>query len=131
MNPPGDLLLDTSVIIEHFRGNRDVAATLEAANSVSVPSIVIGELYYGALRSANFEKQQQQLTLFLRHLPILSVDRQTAFEYGRIRSALAGAGTPIPENDIWIAAVAVQHRLLLAARDQHFQRIAHLQVRQF
>jgi tRNA(fMet)-specific endonuclease VapC len=130
MDPPGNLLLDTSVIIEHFRGNRELTARLEAADSVSVPSIVIGELYYGALRSANFEKQQHQLTVFLRHLNILSIDQQTAFEYGQIRFALAAAGTPIPENDIWIAALAVQHRLKLAARDQHFERIAHLQILQ-
>jgi tRNA(fMet)-specific endonuclease VapC len=128
MNPPGDLLLDTSIVIEHFRGDAQITANLEAADSVSVPSVVVGELYYGALRSAHFEKRRQQLAVFLRHLNVLSIDRETAFQYAEIRFVLARTGTPIPENDIWIAALAIQHQLQLATRDQHFQKIARLRI---
>jgi tRNA(fMet)-specific endonuclease VapC len=123
MNPLGSALLDTSIVVEYFRGNLKIADTLEGAQTLLVPSIVAGELCYGALRSEQFEKRWQQLLMFLQTVTILSVDRETAFHYGHIRSALAQTGTPIPENDIWIATLAIQHQLPLVTRDKHFERI--------
>jgi tRNA(fMet)-specific endonuclease VapC len=64
----------------------------------------------------------------LQAVIIVSVDKETAFHYGHIRSALAQAGTPIPENDIWIAALGVQHQLSLVTRDTHFERIASISL---
>ena len=93
-----------------------------------VPSIVAGELCYGALHSNHAEKRWQQLLMFLQVVTILSVDKETAFHYGHIRSALAQTGTPIPENDIWIAALAVQHQLPLATRDKHFERVTSISL---
>ena len=59
---------------------------------------------------------------------LLSPGATTAEHYGRIRAQLAQSGTPIPENDIWIAALALEHQLPLAARDAHFDRVTGLQV---
>ena len=123
MSLPGNALLDTSVVVEHFRGNLSVTGFLESVQALFVPSIVVGELYYGALRSAQFEKRRQELPVFLQAVIIVSVNKETAFHYGHIRSVLAQVGIPIPENDIWIAALTIQHQLPLATRDNHFERV--------
>ena len=128
MNLPGSALLDTSVVVEHFRGNLQVADTLETAQVLFVPSVVVGELCYGALRSVQFEKRWQQILMFLQAVKIVSIDKEMAFHYGHIRSVLAQMGTPIPENDIWIAALAIQYQLPLATRDKHFQRFASISL---
>jgi tRNA(fMet)-specific endonuclease VapC len=128
MSLPGSALLDTSIVVEHFRGNPEVTGALEAAHRLFVPSVVVGELCYGALRSNDFEKRWQQLLVFLQAVLIIFVDKETAFHYGHIRSALTQAGNPIPENDIWIAALAIQHQLPLATRDSHFERIASISL---
>lgn len=65
---------------------------------------------------------------FLRAAVVIGTDAQTSEDYGRIRSELSQAGLPIPENDIWIAALALQHGFPLATRDQHFGRIAGIRV---
>lgn len=128
MNPAGSVLLDTSVIIDHFRGDPRITEALESAAAIYVPTIALGELYYGAFRSAYREKHLEQMRRFLPAVTVLGVDPQTSEQYGRLRAELAQAGVLIPENDIWIAAVAVQHGLRLAARDQHFGRIPGLEV---
>lgn len=124
MSLPGKVLLDTSVVIEHFKGNLTVTAALEATDYLFLPCIALGELYYGALRSHAFEKHSQQINLFLQAVTLVSIDKDSAFHYAHIRAALAQAGKPIPENDIWIAALAIQHELPLATRDNHFEHIA-------
>jgi tRNA(fMet)-specific endonuclease VapC len=129
MNPAGNgVVLDTSLIIDHFRGNPRIHQSLESAAALYIPTIVLGELYYGAFRSAHREKQLEQMRRFLRAAVVVGTDAQTSERYGRIRAELAQAGLPIPENDIWIAAVALQHGWPLATRDQHFKRIADLEV---
>jgi tRNA(fMet)-specific endonuclease VapC len=129
MSPAGrGVLLDTSVVIDHFRGDPRIHYELESTAALYIPTIVLGELYYGAFRSAYREKQLEQVRRFLRAAAVVGTDAQTSETYGRIRSELAEAGRPIPENDIWIAAVALQHRWPLATRDQHFGRITGLEV---
>ena len=92
-------------------------------------TIVLGELYYGAFRSAYCEKQLEQVRRFVRAAVLIGTDAQTSEAYGLIRSELATTGQPIPENDIWIAALARQHGVPLATRDQHFSRIPSIEVR--
>jgi tRNA(fMet)-specific endonuclease VapC len=129
MIPSGNgLLLDTSVVIDHFRGDSRVSKVLESTTAIYMPTIVLGELYYGAFRSAQPEKHLAQLSRFLRVVAILGVDAQTSKQYGLVHAELAQAGAIIPGNDIWIAAVAIQHGLPVATRDQHFARIAGLQI---
>ncbi|MEI9999963.1 MAG: PIN domain-containing protein [Verrucomicrobiota bacterium] len=65
---------------------------------------------------------------WLRSATLLSLTEATADRYAAIKNELARAGTPIPENDIWIAAHAMEHGLSLAARDEHFHRISGLVV---
>ena len=130
MSPAGSgILLDSSVIIDHFRGDPRIGEALEGAAALYLPTIVLGELYYGAFRSAFCSKQLDQIRRFLRAAVVIGTDSQTSEVYGRIRSDLASTGHQIPENDVWVAAIARQHGLPLATRDRHFGRVAGIEVR--
>jgi tRNA(fMet)-specific endonuclease VapC len=116
-------LLDTSVIIHIFKNNAGIIAQLHAFSEIFVPSIAVGELYYGAYCSANIKKHLDQSNEFLRNYTILSPDAVTGDFYGRIKKSLKDKGKPIPENDIWIAAISIQFNLPLFAVDKHFKEI--------
>jgi tRNA(fMet)-specific endonuclease VapC len=116
-------LLDTSVIIHIFKSNPDIIAQLHAFSEIFVPSIAAGELYYGAYCSAHIKKHLDQSNQFLKNYTILSPDVITGDFYGRIKKRLKDKGKPIPENDIWIAAIAIQFNLTLFAVDKHFKEI--------
>jgi tRNA(fMet)-specific endonuclease VapC len=123
MPASGDVLLDTSVVIPFFKGDKDVGAQLASA-TIYLPQIVLGELYCGSYLSANPAQNRNEIQNFLVATTVLSSGVATAEQYGKIRAALAKSGTPIPENDIWIAALAVEHGLPLAARVAHLNKIA-------
>ncbi|MDR3693449.1 type II toxin-antitoxin system VapC family toxin [Mucilaginibacter sp.] len=116
-------LLDTSVIIHIFKSNPDIIAQLRTFSEIFLPSIAAGELYYGAYCFANIKKHLDQSNQFLKNYTILSPDVITADFYGRIKKSLKDKGKPIPENDIWIAAIAIQFNLPLFATDKHFREI--------
>jgi len=119
----GRFLLDTNVIIALFAGERSVLEHLEKAEEVFVPSIVLGELYFGAYKSRRVEENLRRIDEFALSSAILACDIDTAREYGAIKKELREKGRPIPENDIWIAAIAKQHKLVLITYDIHFAEI--------
>lgn len=119
----GRLLLDTSVVVDLFAGDSAVQRVLFTADEVFVPSIVIGELFYGAQRSNRRDDNHVQVEAFASATAVLPCDLNTARRYGSIKDALRSKGRPLPENDIWIAALARQHALTLATRDAHFREI--------
>ena len=121
-------LLDTSVIIHAFRNNNTVATLLDTMAEVYVPVTVIGELYYGAYKSADPTKHITQVQSFLLNCKILSPDAVTGDTYGNIKAALVKKGKPIPENDIWIAAMARQYDLPLFTTDNHFSEIENISL---
>lgn len=123
-----NILLDSNIIIELFKGNLIVAAQFKSYSSVNIPFIVLGELYLGAYRSSNPEKHIKQIDSFLIKCQILNGDEETANNYAIIKTFLLKKGKPIPENDIWIAAIAKQHQLSLITRDNHFDEIDSLDV---
>lgn len=123
-----NLLLDTSVVVKHFRNADAVIGKLSKYDDLFLPQQALGELYYGAHRSARPEKHLAQIESFLAAVDVLTPDKETSGIYGKIASALARAGTPIPQNDIWIAALAVQTGLPLATFDNHFNRVPGLQA---
>ncbi|HZS49019.1 MAG TPA: type II toxin-antitoxin system VapC family toxin [Blastocatellia bacterium] len=124
----GRYLLDTNIVIAIFGAESSVLENLKDAIEVFVPSIVIGELYYGAYKSTRVAENILRTEEFASKNTILICDTSTAQQYGRIKNVLRANGRPLPENDIWIAAIAEQHRLTLATRDAHFQEIATLQT---
>jgi tRNA(fMet)-specific endonuclease VapC len=94
---------------------------------VLVPSTALGELYYGARKSTHAAENLARIEQFAAATQVLSCDAVTAWIYGEIRNHLRLRGRPIPENDLWIAAVAMQHGLTLATRDDHFEAVDDLQ----
>jgi tRNA(fMet)-specific endonuclease VapC len=94
--------------------------------SIFIPSIVIGELFYGVEQSSKRNENRARIDLLVKIFDVLECDTDTARLYGKIKSELKGNGTPIPENDIWIAAQARQHDLVLVTRDKHFDGITGL-----
>jgi len=95
------LLLDTSVVVKHFRDATAVADKLAGYEDLYLPQQALGELYYGAYRSARPDKHLAQIERFLAAVDVLNPDEETSQLYGQIGTALAVAGTPIPQNDIW------------------------------
>jgi len=128
MPPSGRVLLDTNIIIALFAADPGVLRGLGQAESVYLPVIALGELFYGALHSSHPGDNIAHLQAFAAAATVLPCDPATATAYGEIKALLRRRGTPIPENDIWIAAIAHQHSLSLASRDAHFALIPGLDV---
>jgi len=119
----GKFLLDTNIVIAIFANDRSAMTSLADASEVFVPNVTMGELYYGAHKSNRFEFNISRIDEFASISSILGCDLQTSREYAKIKNALREKGRPIPENDIWIAAIAVQYNLTLVSRDDHFKKI--------
>ena len=117
------ILLDTSVVVSHLRGLINLKDLTAPGEPLFLPLVVVGELYKGALKSNHPERNRLKIDEFLRVAAILYLDLATAEVYARIADSLEARGTPIPTNDIWISAVAIECDLPLATRDDHFQRV--------
>ena len=91
-----------------------------------MPSVVLGELYYGAHKSARPPENIARVGTVAETAAVLSCDAATAAVYGKLKAELRELGTPIPENDLWIAALAVQHDATLVTRDTHFDLLPNL-----
>jgi tRNA(fMet)-specific endonuclease VapC len=124
----GRYLLDTNIVIALFADEAAVTSRLEDADEVLVPAIVLGELYYGACKSGRVEENMARIDDLAARNVVLACDAHTARRYGEVKDGLRQKGRPIPESDIWIAAMALQHDLVLAARDAHFREVAGLNV---
>jgi tRNA(fMet)-specific endonuclease VapC len=124
----GKFLLDTNIVIAIFANDVAVMNSLADANEVFVPSIALGELYYGAHKSSRVETNIARINQFADSSSVLSCDTETSQQYGRIKNSLRAKGRPIPENDIWIAAITKQHGLTLISRDEHFKEIDGLSI---
>ena len=113
---PGRVLLDTNIVIALFAGEKLVHERLAECPEVFLSSTVLGELYYGALKSSQAGANFARIGELAAAVTILPCDAATARLYGEIKASLRLKGRPIPENDIWIAAVAQQYGLSLATR---------------
>ena len=122
----GRFLLDTNIIIRLLAGDAVVSESLKRADEVFIASIALGELYYGAHKSSRTSENLARINDYAAGNTILSIDIVTARLYGAIKNGLRKKGHPIPENDIWLAAVALQHDLILVTRDEHFDAIENL-----
>ena len=124
----GKVLLDTNIVIALFADDDSVKENLSKAEEIFIPNVVIGELFYGAHKSARAKDNLARIEDLASSSVILGCDTETARMYGEIKNNLRIKGHPIPENDIWIAAIAVQHNLTLVSRDAHFSEIENLKV---
>jgi tRNA(fMet)-specific endonuclease VapC len=124
----GRFLLDTNIIIALAVNESVVVERLDEGVTVFLSSIVLGELFFGAFRSVRVEENLARVAEFASNNTVLVCDTATARQYGRIKNRLREAGRPIPENDIWIAALAQQHELTLVSRDTHFNEVEGLET---
>jgi tRNA(fMet)-specific endonuclease VapC len=124
----GRYLLDTNIVIALFAGEQSVLDHLRDAAEVYTPSIVIGELIYGAHKSSQVSLNLKRIEAFIASNIILACDAVTALHYGKLKEQLRQKGRPIPENDIWIAAIALQFDSVLVSRDEHFSQVQGLKV---
>ena len=119
----GNYLLDTNIIIALFDNEEVVTSNIAKIDNVFVPAVVIGELYYGAYNSNRIQENIERINQFQIDASIIDCDATTGNYYGQIKKELKDKGNPIPENGIWIAALAKQHDLELVSRDKHFAKI--------
>jgi tRNA(fMet)-specific endonuclease VapC len=117
------MILDTNAVSAIFAGDEGVAAVLESAVRHHLPTIVLGEYRYGLRRSRRRRSLEALLDRLERESIVLWVDGMTAKHYADVRDALRKQGRPIPENDVWIAALAIQHRQPVVSQDAHFDAV--------
>lgn len=120
--------LDTSAYIEFLRGDPDAVGTIDNASWIGFPTIALGELYTAFSLSPSDEREASRLIDFLAHpvVETIPVDGKVAHEYGHLVADLRRAGTPLPANDIWIAACAARTSSVVLTCDSRFARIARI-----
>lgn len=118
-------LLDTNAYVALKRNHERVAALVRDSSELMLSMVVIGELLFGFRNGTRYDKNLDELDQFLGHprVSVLSVGRTTAERFGRIAAALRKAGTPIPSNDIWIAAHTFESGAELVTFDDHFKAV--------
>ena len=128
MEKASSLILDTSVIIDAFRGKTLTRQQLESADVLYLPSIVVGELHRGLYKSQKADEGRAKIVRLQSVSIGLDVDAHTGEYFAMVDSALARKGYPIPDNDVWIAALAIQHGLPLFTKDNHFKEVDGLEL---
>lgn len=121
------ILLDTNAVSALLAGDPALGEVLAADQRHHLPVIVIGEYRYGLLGSKRRDHLQRLLEILILESHVLVIDETTADVYSHVRGELRQSGRPIPENDIWIAALALQHRHPVVSRDGHFDSVSDLQ----
>lgn len=122
------IALDTNRYADFSNAVEEVVQIIREAERIFLPFITLAELRAGFLCGKRSRQNEALLTRFL-HSPrveVLYADDQTTHHYARLFYQLRRQGTPIPTNDIWIAALVVEHDLILCARDRHFEALPQL-----
>ncbi|MEX2138838.1 MAG: type II toxin-antitoxin system VapC family toxin [Pirellulales bacterium] len=117
------MILDTNAVSALFAGDRQLAAVLESSDYHHLPLVVIGEYQFGLLSSRKRKELQLLLAKLETESVVMAADRATADWYAKVRHELKMKGRPIPENDVWIAAIARQHTLEIVSNDAHFDHV--------
>ena len=120
--------MDTSAYVGFKRSVDEVVEIIVSAESILFSPIVLGELMFGFRNGNRLKKNMDDLNNFLQHevVNIVQIGKITSDRYSRIAFHLKRQGTPIPSNDIWIAAQAMEHGVELITSDRHFENIASL-----
>jgi tRNA(fMet)-specific endonuclease VapC len=119
----GKYLLDTNIVIAVFSGDTLLQRRVANAPEAFVSIVTLGELFYGAYHSQRIDTNVARIEQLEAGITILDCDSETSRHYGMVKAELRKRGKPIPENDIWIAALASQHELTLVTRDPHFVEV--------
>lgn len=124
------LALDTNRYVDMCKGVASTVALLEQAELIALPFVVLGELRAGFAHGRRPADNERILRRFLltEGVRVLFADDQTTHHYAAVYSQLRKQGTPIPTNDMWLAALVLQHNLVLHARDKHFDHLPQIFV---
>jgi predicted nucleic acid-binding protein len=125
------VILDTNALSAFVDGDTGIGDVLRRQPRAAIPVIVLGEFRYGIAESRQRSAYEAWLESHLLHFDILAVTAETAVVYAGLRVGLRRSGRPIPANDAWIAALALQHRLPVLTRDRHFEAVPDLEIRNF
>ncbi|MEO7362924.1 MAG: type II toxin-antitoxin system VapC family toxin [Gemmatimonadaceae bacterium] len=122
------IALDTNRYVDFARGDAEVVQTMERVEEIMIPLIVLAELRAGFMVGSQGARNEGGLRRFLLQpgVSLIAPDEQTTHHYAAVYRQLRQQGTPIPTNDIWIAALTIQHGLVLYARDAHFDHLPQL-----
>jgi len=121
-------IFDTNIIIDIFLGDSILKAKIQSIKNPIISSVTVGELYYGAYNSNKPLKHIKQIDDFLSICQVVAVEKGTAKIYGEIKTQLRKNGTPIPENDIWLSATAIEKGMILISRDKHLKLVENLEL---
>lgn len=124
------VILDTSAYSAFMRSHPEVKIALQEAEQIYFNPVILGELLAGFRRGKRTRKNMGELRTFLSspRVSLVDVNEETAERYAVILNSLWAAGTPIPTNDIWIAASAMQHGLRVLTTDDHYQKVTQIIV---
>lgn len=122
----GKVAIDTNIAIKLLNGDEAIDRCLSEYSEVCLPVIVVGELLFGALNSKHAEQNLARHKKLIQKINILEIAETTANTYAKTRLILKKKGKPIPENDLWIASLCIEHKLPLISDDGHFKEIDHL-----
>lgn len=119
------IAVDTNAYVAFCKGETKAQETIQRAEQIFMPFVTLGELRAGFLSGSHTEKNEGVLVKFLNspRVEILFADEQTTHHYARLFFQLRRQGTPIPTNDLWIAALVSRHNLMLLSRDAHFENL--------
>lgn len=120
------MILDTNALSAYLDKTAAAIEIVSEASEIAIPVIVAGEFAFGIARSRHRETYERSLQRMLERCTILDVDLKTARHYAAIRLELKAIGTPMPANDVWIAALSRQHAMPVMSRDGHFDFVGGL-----
>ena len=117
------MILDTNALSAFVDGDPKVGNILRREPRAAIPVIVVGEFRYGVALSRHRRIYEDWLDTRLPEFEVLHVTESTAATYAALRVELKRSGRPIPANDAWIAALALEHRMPVLTRDEHFDAV--------
>ena len=117
------MILDTNAVSAILAGDNTIRPVLEIVRTLVIPAIVVGEYRYGIAMSRKQAELDAAFDQLVRRITFAPVDEPITRRYAQVRHALRDAGTPIPENDVWIAATAAHYQMPVLSRDAHFDRM--------
>lgn len=120
------MILDTNALSAIVDGDPQIEFILQKQSFLALPLIVLGEYRYGIAQSKYRADYESWLDTYLKEFILLSIDTETTSHYSDIRLELKKAGSPIPVNDLWIAAIVKQHQFPLLSQDAHFDKVSGL-----
>ena len=123
-----EVALDTNALSDFAAGSDALGEVLMPFRSLALPVTVLGEYRYGLLGSKKKARLEEWLDGLLSDVRVLEATSRTSSVYAQVRQQLRTAGTPVPENDVWIAATAIENDLPLATRDRHFRVVRGLEI---